>query len=453
LSPDAQKLLLCLAPFSGFIDRTDLPRYAEQLRQLEPFAEYRFEQFDGAIQEAIDWGLLSPINADNPHLLTIQPVFPYFLKTKLNQLDGATREALSEGFKNHYRGLARSYNQLMNSDEPQERQKGILFCQWEYENLYNALQICLKKQESFNIYSCLDNYLDLISDTQNRLKLSEFVCKILEVYPLESITSEIGFEIAEAYLRLGNCCSKTQDYSSARSTYLKLLESLQNLEALPNNQRQLAIATTYHQLGIVAQELRDFKKARTNYKKALQTKIDFNDRYAQADTYHNLGIVAQELRDFKKARTNYKKALQIKIDFNDRYAQATTYHQLGSVAQRLHDFEEARTNYKKALQIKIDFNDRYAQADTYHNLGGVAQELRDFEEARTNYKKALQIKIDFNNRYAQAGTYGQIGLLAEAEGNQAEAKICLQKALEIFLEFGDECRAAIVQQHLDRLSS
>jgi len=452
LSLDAQKLLVCLAPFSGFIDLSFLSQYAEQLQQLAPFERYPFEQFGGAIGEAIN-GLLLPINADSPHLLTIQPVFPYFLKTKLNQLDGATREALSEGFKNHYRGLAGYYNQLMNSKDPQEQQMGILFCKWEYENFYNALQICLEKQESISIYICLDNYLNLISDVQTCLKLSKFVCQTLEAYSLESVTSDIGFEIAEAYLKLGNCCLKTQDYSSARLTYLKRLESLQTLEALPNQQRQLAIATTYHNLGIVAEVLREFEQARTYCQQALQIYIEFDDRYSQASTYHQLGIVAQELREFEQARTRYQQALQIHIEFDDRYSQAPTYYQLGKVAQELREFEEARTNYQQALQICVEFSDRYSQARTYRQLGMVAQELREFEQARTHYEQALQLYIEYNDRYSQASTYGQLGLLAEAEGNPAEARTYLQQALEIFIEFGDDHSATMTQRNLDRLSN
>ena len=134
LSESAQKLLLCLAPFSSFIDRSDLPNYAKQLQKLEPFQDYDFANFDGAIQEAMHWGLLEAMNEGN-RLLTIQPVFPYFLKTKLASLDEVTRKALQEGFKNHYQGLASSYNQLMQSKDPQERQLGIFFCRLEYENL------------------------------------------------------------------------------------------------------------------------------------------------------------------------------------------------------------------------------------------------------------------------------------------------------------------------------
>ena len=62
LSPDAQKLLLCLAPFSGFIDRSDIPNYVKELQELEPFGDYAFDKFDAAIREAISWGFLSGID-------------------------------------------------------------------------------------------------------------------------------------------------------------------------------------------------------------------------------------------------------------------------------------------------------------------------------------------------------------------------------------------------------
>ncbi|MFM6063075.1 MAG: CHAT domain-containing protein, partial [Microcystis panniformis] len=129
LSEEAQKLLLCLAPFSGFIHRVAIPIYSQKLQQLEPLQGYQFDQFDAAaaIEEAIHWGLLSPMSEEVPSLLTIQPIFPYFLKTKLKELAPETQAAIWEGFKNHYRGLAGYYDNLLNSKNPQEKQLGILF--------------------------------------------------------------------------------------------------------------------------------------------------------------------------------------------------------------------------------------------------------------------------------------------------------------------------------------
>ena len=195
LSPEAQKLLVCLAPFNSFIDRADLENYGKQLQRLEPFQEYDFGRFDEAVQEAIRWGLLSPISEETDRLLTIQPIFPYFLRTKLGGLDGETREALAEGFKTHYQGLAQHYQQLMESKEAGQRQLGLFFCRLEYENLLSALKICLDRQETIGIFFCLEEYLDQSNDIQSRLKLSEFVCKAQELYPEEIRKGRVGLHI------------------------------------------------------------------------------------------------------------------------------------------------------------------------------------------------------------------------------------------------------------------
>ncbi|MBD2463714.1 tetratricopeptide repeat protein [Oscillatoria sp. FACHB-1407] len=442
LSADAQTLLLCLAPFNSFFVRDFMPQYAEQLKQHVAFQNYDFEHFDVAIQEAINWGLLSPHESGIPGFLTIQPIFPYFLRTKLNALDATTREALYDGFKAHYQSLARSYQQLMDSKDPNQRQLGILFCRLEYENLYSALQICLKNQESIRIYRCLDQYLDLIGDIQTKLKLSQHICEASKNYQPEVLTGEIGYEIAEAFLKIGVCYLQVKDYDSARSSHQKSVDLLEKNTVIAQNNKQLAIATNYHQLGYVAQELREYEQARTHYQQALDIFIEFGDRYSQARTYHQLGRVAEELREYEQARTHYQQALDIKIEFGDRYSQASTYHQLGRVAEELREYEQARTHYQQALDIYIEFGDRYEQAGTYHQLGRVAEELREYEQARTHYQQALDIYIEFGDRYSQARTYHQLGSVAQALREYEQARTHYQQALDIYIEFGDRYEQA-----------
>jgi tetratricopeptide (TPR) repeat protein len=127
----------------------------------------------------------------------------------------------------------------------------------------------------------------------------------------------------------------------------------------------------------VAQALREFDDARNNYLQALQIKIEFHDRYAQACTYHHLGMVAEELREFDDARNNYLQALQINIEFNDRYAQASTYYQLGKLAEEIGELEEAKANYLLDLQITAEFNDEYGLEISLRNLARFYQTTQD----------------------------------------------------------------------------
>jgi tetratricopeptide (TPR) repeat protein len=437
LSPEAQELLLCLAPFSGFIDRSDIPNYAKELQKLEPFKDYAFDKFDAAIQEAINWGLLSPLDEDTPQLLRIQPVFPYFLKTKLDTLDESTCEALREGFKNHYQGLAGSYRWLMESKEAQERQLGIFFCDLEYENLYNALQICLEKQESIDIFFCLDEFFTLNSNPQSGLRLEEFVCQKLANYPAKFRETELGEQIAITFGLMANNYLRTKQYPQAREAYKQAIAELQLLSSREAKQTQLKIATTYHNLGIVAEQLREYEQARAYYQQALDIYIEFGDRFSCASTYHQLGRFAQQLREYKQARAYYQQALDIFIEFGARYSCAATYHQLGRVAEELREYEQARAYYQQALDIYIEFGDRFSQAGTYHQLGRVAEELREYEQARAYYQQALDIKLQFGDRFSQASTYHQLGRVAEELREWEQARAYYQQALDIFIEFGD----------------
>ena len=406
LSPDAQKLLLCLAPFTGFIRRDAIPEYVEEMRKLEPFRNYAFDKFDEAIQEAINWGLLSPIHPEatkreekDSSLLTIQPVFPYFLTTKLEAFDKATREALDEGFKNYYLRLADSYQELMGSKDAQEKQLGIFFSEKEYENLYQALQICLDNQEDIRIFFCLNEYLTLLNDPQRNLELSESVCQALDKYPHAFSETQLGYQIGFALHRLANNYLDIQQYQLAKQSYQKTQETYQRLSAIEERTKQLWMAKTYHQLGRVAQDLREFEEARRNYQQALLISLEFGDRYGSAKTYHQLGMVAQDLREFEEARRNYQLALLISLEFGDRYGSAKTYHQLGRVAQDLREFEEARRNYQLALLISLEFGDRYGSAKTYHCLGSLAEAQENYGEARANLHKALEIYVEYKDDY------------------------------------------------------
>jgi tetratricopeptide (TPR) repeat protein/nucleoside-triphosphatase THEP1 len=486
LSPEAQKLLICLAPFSVFIDRRYIDNYINQLQELEPFQDYQFDKFDDAIQEAINWGLLSPMDNDSA-LLTIQPVFPYFLKTKLATVDAATCEALQEGFKNHYLGLADSYNQLMESKDAQKRQLGIFFCKLEYENLYNGLQICLNNQQNISIYFCLDKYFELNSDNKSNLKLAETIFKCLDNYPLIFIPGELVNQRLELLKRLSSCQLLEKQYQQSKNSCEKALEIIASVDNLEENKAifydclgkvaskfrnfeearynfQLALdikikygdcssaASTYHWLGILELECREFEEARRNYKQALEIWIVENNRYNQNFSYHELGRVEEELGEFEKARSNYQQALKILMEEdNVSYEQAGVYLHLGIVAYKLRNFEEARCNYEQALGVFVEYKDSSNQGTTYHQLGTLSEELGEYEQARGYYQQALLITIEDKDRYFLALTYYCLGTLAEKQKDYAEARMNLQKALEIYVEYKDKYWGNIVRENLEKL--
>jgi tetratricopeptide (TPR) repeat protein len=453
LSKSAQRSLLCLAFFSGFIDRSDLKNYAQNLQATGSlFADLTFGTLDGAVQDAIDLGLLAPMSVDNPNLLTIQPVFPYFLKTKLAQMDAEFREVLRLGFKNHYEGLAEHYNQMMESKEAEEKQFGVMFCKLEYENLYAALTIALERQESIQIFFCLGDYFDLTQNPIARLEVAKQVNLALRNYPPEFKQGEQGYQISLIMERIGRSHLELKQYSEARIAYQSAIKSYEEYPLIDQRQKQLSIATDYHQLGMVAQELREYEQAHKDYQQALQIYIEYNDRYEQAGTYHQLGIVAQTLCDYEQARKDYQHALEIKAEYNDYYSQASTYHQLGTVAHELREYKQARKDYQHALKIYTDYDDSYSQAATYHQLGMVAEELREYEQARKYYQQTLQIQIEYNVRYEQSATYHQLGIVAEELQEYEQARKDYQQTLQIQIEYDDRYSQARTYHQLGRVA-
>ncbi|MDJ0682447.1 MAG: tetratricopeptide repeat protein [Xenococcaceae cyanobacterium MO_167.B52] len=449
LSPQAQKLLLCLAPFRGFIFRGNIPEYAEALVKLEPFQEYDLEQLGSAVAEATNWGLLAPMDTDYPQLLTIQPVLPYFLQTKLKEKDELTRQALREGFKNHYQELARSYFQFMESKIAEERNLGIAFVKWEYENLYQALQICLEQQQSVcDIWNCLDKYLDVTSNRSRQLQLNKAVYDTLSAYTPEQRASAWEQDIIPISGNLATCYGKKRDYKTAQEIYQESLTLIPQMQSIKESQKQSYLATTYHNLGNVTYKLRQYQQAQEYYQQALALWIEYGDRYSQAITYHQLGMVAQKLRQYQQAQKYYQQALEIQIEYGDRYKQATTYHELGIVAQQLRQYQQAQEYYQQALALWIEYGDSYSQAHTYHQLGMVAQELRQYQQAESYYQQALEIKIEYGDRYKQATTYHQLGMVAVELRQYQQAQSYYQQALEIYIEYGDRLPQASTYHQL-----
>ncbi|QIR40574.1 tetratricopeptide repeat protein [Tolypothrix sp. PCC 7910] len=451
LSADTQSLLLCLAPLKGLIDRNELVNYIRELQNLEFLKKFSLKKIDAAIQEAIDWGLLKSHNIF-ANLLIIQPVFPYFLKHKLESLNEQMHKALDEAFKNHYLKYAEKYYQLLNSHNYQEREKGRLFCQWQYDNLYQALQLCLQNQESISIYFCLDRYLDLINDNQANQKLAETVCQHLETYPSAFIQSELGYQIPLAIQKLGRWQLLKKQYSQARQSYTKALQIYSALDSQKQIQKQIWQASTYYNLGIIAQQMQEFAQAESYYQQALHIYIKNSDRYHQARTYYQLGNIAQQIWELSQAQNYYQQALKIYIEHGDRYSCARTHYNLGVIAQELREFAEAQRNYQQALKIYVEHSDRYSCASTYYNLGVVAEALQELSQAQRNYQQALDIYIEHGDRYHQALTYQNLASIAEQTQEFAAAQHHYQQALIIYIAQGDRYEQAKIYQDLASLA-
>src|SRR6516165_8161754 len=115
-----------------------LDQYTGYLRNQPILAALPFDRWPDVLQEAKNWGLLSPDPAI-PRFLRLQPIFPYFLRNRLYAPEQKeVRSAVETAFREHYDQLGDMLYQLLESKDPQERQGGQILTSMEYENLITA---------------------------------------------------------------------------------------------------------------------------------------------------------------------------------------------------------------------------------------------------------------------------------------------------------------------------
>jgi hypothetical protein len=227
LSPDAQQLLLCLAPFTSVVDTGLLDNYTNHLRQQPVLATLPFGRWSDVLQESQNWGLLSPDPAI-PRFLRLQPIFPYFLRNRLNAPEQKeVRSAVETAFRKHYDQLGGMLSQLLNSKEPEVRQVSQLITSLEYENLVTALNLALGAQVSIlNLNKTLSRHLDAIQDQRRGLELGQSVLSHLEAYPDEKLKGPLGVEFATVIDNIARGQLTLKQYAMAEESYQKALAIL-----------------------------------------------------------------------------------------------------------------------------------------------------------------------------------------------------------------------------------
>jgi hypothetical protein len=340
LSPEAQQLLLCLAPFTSVIWLNPLNYYTEYLRQQPALASLPFERWPEVLREAQNWGLLSPDPAI-PAFLRLQPIFPYFLRSRLQEpAQAEVKQAVEMAFREYYQRLGASLDSLLTSQDAQQRQVGQLLAGLEYENLVTALTLALEAETSIDDYcSALLHYLIARQDPRRALALFQTILDRFERYPAEKLAGPLGFEFANVLGTTANRQLDLKQHAAAESSYHKLLQLVPQLAQLDQEKAQRLQATAYHQLGWVAQEQHQWAQAEQYYQQVLQICIEFNDRYGQASTYHNLGILEREREQWAPAREYLLRALEISVAYQDDEGVDPALYNLALLWQSSHDAE------------------------------------------------------------------------------------------------------------------
>ena len=94
---------MALAPFTGVVFQPLIEKYIEHLRLQPALKDLPFQRMPEVLQQAQDWGLVTVDRM--PGYLRLQPVLPYFLRTRLNKAP-EVRQAVETAYRAHYDGFA-----------------------------------------------------------------------------------------------------------------------------------------------------------------------------------------------------------------------------------------------------------------------------------------------------------------------------------------------------------
>jgi tetratricopeptide (TPR) repeat protein len=473
LDPALQASLLLLAPFTAAIPLGPaLDYYRDIVINDATLLDSGEVDLERAVMEAVRVGLASP-HLQLRDYVQVQPVLPYFLRSRLRQ-DDQLRALITQAHYQLYTNLSHQLHELLvTPGDPQRRAAGQVTASVEYANLTAALAHGLKTgQPIIGVILALEEYLDQAQQYSARRRLLDDAIasypepiseaqqrELVGLHNLAGIIAhdqhrlddakahhQAELQLAEAtsdtkrqavaYHQLGAVAEAQREFAAAEANYTHALDIF-----LASGDRR-STANTYHQLGVIGREQRRFAEAEASHRQALAIRLEFGDRHAAANDHHELGMVAQEQGQFAEAEASYRQALAIYLEFGDRYHAASTYHQLGILAQLQHRFAEAETSYRQALAIYLEFGDRYSVHSTYHQLGILAQLQQRFAEAEASYRRGLDIRLELGDRHSAARSYHQLGTAAQLQGRFAEAEASYRQALDIYLEFGDRYSAA-----------
>jgi tetratricopeptide (TPR) repeat protein len=431
-------LLACLAPFSSVINRQPLRHYMEQLRQQPVLAHLPCERLPEVLQEASNWGLVSP-HPDMPGFLRLQPIFPYFLRNRLHtEKETGTRTAVETAFRQYYYRLCGTINELCESQEAQKRLLGLSLIDLEYENMVTALFLALQAHSSIiTPLACLFHYLDATKDNRRALELGKTVREGLEGLHAYNLSGQFGVELIAVLGDIATYHLELGQYVEARAIYQKALEFTSQLKSIDEDSRNTMESHLYHQLGRVAHEQFQWAAVEQFYQQALHAFIKSGDRKEQAVVFHSLGRVAQEQRQWEQARRYYNSALRLYTTLKDRYRQANIYHNRGTLALEQRQWARAKRDYQRALQIFSDLGDEVGEIKGHGQLGWVAQGRGQLEQARNHFLKALEMAAQTKDGYGlEAALYclGQVW----AEADHAGLATVVARILSISLKHAED---------------
>jgi hypothetical protein len=291
LDPALQNSLLLLAPFTSVIGTGRmLERYRDRLLEQEAVRALGSVDLAAALDQAVSVGLATP-HPQHGDLVQVQPVLPYFLRSRLHH-QPTRQAAASQAHYLLYRDLVGELADMLHAPEdPRPRLAAQGAIRAEYANLATALDYGLRTGQPVEaLIDALDTYLRQSRQHETRRQLlDDAIAAYLEP------TGPDG-QIGLAFLHeFAGGAALGQHQLDVAEGHFKTAIGL--LEAAGNRKRQSAL---YHQLARIAHDQKHYDRVETSYRKAREIRR-VSDRRAASSIAARLGAVLAELGQHHEA--------------------------------------------------------------------------------------------------------------------------------------------------------
>jgi predicted ATPase/DNA-binding CsgD family transcriptional regulator len=259
---------------------------------------------------------------------------------------------------------------------------------------------------------------------------------------------------------------------------------LEQILALPDEERGIARGRATFSMAALAEELGDWGMATAGYREALEAGRAFDDvllqghalnslanvahmqgnydesirlnhearaRYEEAGyrrgvagCMHNLATVEYHRGNLEGAEAGYRQSLAILEELQDERSRVMILANIGVIAYERRDFETARDIQVQSVELTRAMGDEIGLCNALTNLAGALRELGDIDQALTLNRQALEIadrlSLKRNVGYIRSG----IGQILRDQGDTAGAARSLVDSLNDVRECGDQAATANV---------
>ena len=166
---------------------------------------------------------------------------------------------------------------------------------------------------------------------------------------------------------------------------------LEQILALPDEERGIARGRAVFSLSALAEELGDWEGATTGYRAALEAGRASGDVLLQGHAFNSLSNVAHMQGSYEESVQLNHEARACFEEAGYRRGVAGCLHNLATVEYLRGNLAEAEAGYRHAMAILEEIQDERSRVMILANIGVIAFERRDFETARDTQAQTVEL--------------------------------------------------------------